>query len=77
MEKRIITVLLYTGVTHHDQKKKRIICSFSWQIGKLKIFHAKCRLFYLILIFLIIKKYIKNKTKFKKNIFKKIIFKTN
>ena len=31
-----ITVLLYTCVTHHDKKKKRIICSFSWQIGKTK-----------------------------------------
>ena len=39
-----------------------------------KIFNAKCHLFYLISIFLIIKKYIKNKIKFKKNIFKKIIF---
>ena len=26
-----MTVLLYTCVTHHDEKKKRIICSFSWQ----------------------------------------------
>ena len=46
-----ITVLLYTYVTHHDKKNKRIICSFSCQIGKLRIFYAKCRLFYLIFFF--------------------------
>ena len=28
--------IYYTCVTHHDKKKKRIICSFSWQIGKTK-----------------------------------------
>ena len=59
-----ITVLLYTCVTHHDKKKKRTICSFSWQIGKLKIFHAKCRLFYLILIFGIIQKIYQKQKKF-------------
>ena len=31
-----ITVLLYTCVTHHDKKQKRIICSFTWQIAKTK-----------------------------------------
>ena len=31
-----MTVLLYTCVTHNDKKKKRIICSFSWQIGETK-----------------------------------------
>ena len=55
-----ITVLLYTCVTHHDKKKKHIICSFSWQIGKTKNISREMSPFNLILIFGITKKYIKN-----------------
>ena len=71
-------------VTNHDKKKKRIICSFSWQIGKTKnISREMAPFFYLInLNFLNNKKYIKNKKKSKnifskKYIFKKIYFQKN
>ena len=43
--------LLYTSVTHHDKKKNALFANFHGKLAKLKIFHAKCRLFYLILIF--------------------------
>ena len=57
------------------KRKNALFAHFHGKLAKLKIFNAKCHLFYLISIFLIIKKYIKNKIKLKKNIFKKIIFK--
>ena len=43
------------------RRKKALFAHFHGKLAKLKIFHAKCRLFYLILIFSITKKYIKNK----------------
>ena len=53
--------IIYTCVTHHDKKKKRIICSFSWQIGKTKIISREMSPFYLILLFLITTKISKTK----------------
>ena len=52
------------------RRKNSLFAHFHGKLAKLKIFHAKCRLFYLILIFLITKKYIKNqkKLKFKKKV---------
>ena len=56
-----ITVLLYTCVTHDDKKKKRIICSFSWQIGKIKNISRKISPFSFNL-----KKKLNNKKKYQK-----------
>ena len=55
------------------RRNKALFAQFHGKLAKLKIFQAKCRLFYLILFFLLTKKYIKNKNKIKKNIFNKII----
>ena len=49
------------------RRKNALIAHFHGKVAKLKIFHAKCRL----LIFLIIKKYIKNKKKLKTKKFPK------
>ena len=57
------------------RRKNALFAHFHGKVAALKICHAKCRLFYLILFFLIRKKYIKNKQKIKTNIFKNLIFK--
>ena len=56
------------------RRKYALFAHFHGKLAKLKIFHAKCRFYYLILIFLITKN-ISKTNKIQKNIFKQIIFK--
>ena len=72
-----ITILLYTCVTHHNKKKKHIICSFSWQIGKTKDISREMSPFLFNFNFWITTKYIKDQKKIPKKIPKKYFQKNN
>ena len=62
---------LIVGLVTRNPPKNALFAHFHGKVAKLKIFHAKCRLFYLILIFGIVKNISKTNNKLKKNVKKK------